>query len=52
MYHHSALLPWRIEDEFHAFQKKILDTNSENFAHSHTPREENEHHKTLFIYVQ
>jgi hypothetical protein len=51
MFHHSALLPWRTEEEIHIFQKKFLDTNSESLARSLIPRDENEHHQTLFIHL-
>jgi hypothetical protein len=49
---HVALLLLRVEEEIHAFQKKFLDANRDNFAHSHIARDENEHHQTLFIHLK
>ena len=50
MFLNFALLPLRIEEEIHAFQKKFLDANREKFPHSYNARDENEHHRTLFIH--
>jgi hypothetical protein len=44
-----ALLHWRMEEETHGFQNDFLDTIRESSARSHIPRNENEHHQTLFI---
>jgi hypothetical protein len=52
MFLHSALLLLRIGEEIHAFQKKFLDANSENFARLHIARDENDHQQKLFIHVQ